>query len=652
MATVYSYIRFSTRKQEEGDSLRRQVELSNAWIKRNGHTLATKELHDLGRSGFHGRNLKSPDGKLREFLGMIESGRVRPGDILLVECLDRLSRQAMSDAKKMFEAILEAGVLLVVLRPYERVFTKDSIADPFGLMEPLMAFHLAHLESKNKSDRLKSVREHQRTRAIKEGSSFKFDGRGPSWLIWDANQKVFEINRDAADAIKFIFESTASGMGQRAVLTLVQKNFKAIGTSGRWNSSFIQKVLSDKSVLGIRQPMTTNADGLRVPIGPAIQDYYPAVITQELWHRAQSVKDGNKRKKGPSGKFVNLFSGLVKNAKDGHPMHIQTTRNGEYLQRRLVSYGHVSKVEASDSVSVDYFSMESMLLSQLSEIRMEDLRSGIGASELRVKRQELTGIEVQLRRIETDLASADADEYETLRNAAKIARNNRDRVRKEAEKLQSEINADKPLAHAKELMGLIANASGDEKQSLRLRLRALIGEFVEAIHLKPEKHFGRVYCICQVTYVGGMVRQFGWGPGWKTNGSGKSVDHCCLAFTVDLRDQAACQPPLLAKIAGMLTKPAERPVDMDIPSTVGAAAQLFLRIRRSELTYESFKTFPSKISRFVEFSGADTPVSRLRKRDLEVFQRWLSTERLADSTSRVTMGRVREFLRWLRVNDV
>ena len=60
MALVYSYIRFSSKKQAKGDSLRRQTE-GEEWIEKNGHTKASLTLHDLGVSAFRGNGECNPD---------------------------------------------------------------------------------------------------------------------------------------------------------------------------------------------------------------------------------------------------------------------------------------------------------------------------------------------------------------------------------------------------------------------------------------------------------------------------------------------------------------------------------------------------------------------------------------------------------------
>jgi hypothetical protein len=49
MATVYSYLRFSRPEQMQGDSQRRQIDKTRAWVDRNKLTLdESLDLRDLG----------------------------------------------------------------------------------------------------------------------------------------------------------------------------------------------------------------------------------------------------------------------------------------------------------------------------------------------------------------------------------------------------------------------------------------------------------------------------------------------------------------------------------------------------------------------------------------------------------------------------
>src|SRR5262249_6868156 len=111
----YSYIRFSSPEQAKGDSLRRQTEAADAWCHKNGVALATATtLHDLGKSAFLGKHRENPDRyALAAFLKMVERGRVPRGSFLIVENLDRLTREHTRAAVTLFLSILEQSVSVV-----------------------------------------------------------------------------------------------------------------------------------------------------------------------------------------------------------------------------------------------------------------------------------------------------------------------------------------------------------------------------------------------------------------------------------------------------------------------------------------------------------------------------------------------------------
>src|SRR3954467_5373131 len=92
---VYSYVRFSSIKQAQGTGQKRQEDAAAAWCRARGLALV-RDYQDLGISGFKGRNVT--EGALAAFLRAIEAGIVPPGATLLVENLDRLSRQQVNKA--------------------------------------------------------------------------------------------------------------------------------------------------------------------------------------------------------------------------------------------------------------------------------------------------------------------------------------------------------------------------------------------------------------------------------------------------------------------------------------------------------------------------------------------------------------------------
>ena len=94
-ATAYSYVRFSSRKQEEGDSIRRQMKMAQDYCDRMGYRLDNSLRQDRGVSAYRGKNVTK--GALGDFLAKIAAGKISPPDILVVENLDRLTQLPHGD---------------------------------------------------------------------------------------------------------------------------------------------------------------------------------------------------------------------------------------------------------------------------------------------------------------------------------------------------------------------------------------------------------------------------------------------------------------------------------------------------------------------------------------------------------------------------
>jgi hypothetical protein len=88
---VFSYLRFSSDKQQWGDSERRQGQQALEWYKLNGRTLCEQTFADRGVSGWKGANRTY--GALGALLKVAQDG-----DTILVEDCDRWSRESPLDS--------------------------------------------------------------------------------------------------------------------------------------------------------------------------------------------------------------------------------------------------------------------------------------------------------------------------------------------------------------------------------------------------------------------------------------------------------------------------------------------------------------------------------------------------------------------------
>src|SRR4051812_22462737 len=120
-----SYIRFSTQKQEHGFSLVRQLEGTKSFCRR--HNLFLDEsltVKDLGQSAFKGKNADS--GNLGVFLNAVREKKIARGTVLVVEALDRLTRNNIVEASHLLTDILRQGIDVGMVTE-DKVYSYDYI---------------------------------------------------------------------------------------------------------------------------------------------------------------------------------------------------------------------------------------------------------------------------------------------------------------------------------------------------------------------------------------------------------------------------------------------------------------------------------------------------------------------------------------------
>ncbi|KAA1050863.1 recombinase family protein [Pseudocitrobacter sp. 73] len=150
---LYSYVRFSSAKQSEGNSLERQQDTARRIADRYDLELDTTAYHDLGMSAFKGKN--ALEGKLSEFIKQIGE-KVPVGSWLVVENLDRISRDDAWSALDIFKSILSKGVIIVTGMDEKVYKYADVKNNPSDLIISLLMFTRAHDESLAKKNRVEA----------------------------------------------------------------------------------------------------------------------------------------------------------------------------------------------------------------------------------------------------------------------------------------------------------------------------------------------------------------------------------------------------------------------------------------------------------------------------------------------------------------
>ncbi|HDC4536582.1 TPA: recombinase family protein [Enterobacter asburiae] len=332
MKKAISYIRFSTKNQSVGDSTKRQGKYISDWLKHNPDYYLDENLKfkDLGISGFSGANAKSGD--FGEFLSAVEKGFIEPGSVLLVESLDRVSRQDIDAAGEQLRKILRAGVEVVTLVD-NSWYTKDSLKDPLSMIKAILVMQRAHEESAMKSSRLRSVWAAKRDKAIQTGQIMS--KRCVAWLRVSEDRSGFEFIPENVKAVQRVFALRLEGLSHAKITAKMNaEGFSTLNqfnpVKGGWSQTSVTELLSNRAVIGFKVP----SKSMVVKGVAEIPDYYPSVITNEQFYAVQQLKQGTGRKPSSDKPLLtNLFKGVLRCSKCGYIMiltGVTEKRSGNY----------------------------------------------------------------------------------------------------------------------------------------------------------------------------------------------------------------------------------------------------------------------------------------------------------------------------------
>lgn len=306
---AYSYLRFSTPEQMKGDSFRRQSAMAEAWATAHGLELDGSSYQDLGISAFRGANAET--GRLGEFLAAVEDGVIERGSYLLIESLDRLSRNTPRKAVRLLESICDEGITLVTLAD-GKVYTKDVLdSDHTAFMWAFMVAIRANEESEMKARRLRAVWQSKRDRAAEKPMT----SRCPAWLVLDKETGTFDVIEERAAVVRRIFDMLLQGVGKENIAeTLNREGVPRFGRGMHWHRSYIQKLSENSAVVGTMIPhehLHVDGKSTRRALEP-VEGYYPAIIDPETFQRVQSLRIGTSSAVNRTPGAVNLLAGLAR----------------------------------------------------------------------------------------------------------------------------------------------------------------------------------------------------------------------------------------------------------------------------------------------------------------------------------------------------
>jgi DNA invertase Pin-like site-specific DNA recombinase len=306
--TVYSYTRWSSKPQSRGDSERRQLEAAQNWCSQRSLTLSATEVDD-GISAKAGKNRVADSGLSRLL------SRVRPGDYLLVEDNDRLSREDWLTASNFIHDITSKGVTIVTLQNGNEITADKFRRDPGCFLPSVLRSFTGNDENVKKSLRVKAAWVTKR-QEIKEGKAIR--QKLPGWF---SHEKSFMggktilgkivVDETKAATVREIFRLTLAGWGSRRIA----KHFNATkvpsvsGQSPHWNGySLLATIIRNPAVMGDYRVIEN-----KKPTGEVIKGIFPPVVDEKTFYAANAAATGHRKLTTPAEAITsNIATGLVR----------------------------------------------------------------------------------------------------------------------------------------------------------------------------------------------------------------------------------------------------------------------------------------------------------------------------------------------------
>lgn len=393
MTRVISYTRFSSKRQAKGVSYARQIEAARKWCAANGYVLDENDQYeDLGVSGFSGKN--ASQGALSVLLKKLLLGEIERGTILIVEALDRLTRRSLSEAITLLTNLSQNGLRIVTLAD-NQTYDTSKMNDLGGFLMSVVTLYRGHQESAYKSARVRDAFQ----RARKEGSQKVF-GSAPGWLSREDKSLPWVIDEEKAAVVRRVFELSAAGFGSKLIAKKANDEGWIVPTrlakqEDGWHAQMAGALLRNRAVVGEHQHRIRTYEAQEKhwqgnPIGDVIADYYPRIISDELWNLARSSISARAVAKRRDTQYYNVFSGVMYCGHCGAPIQRKSEKSGHSKGQLQCSYKLAGK---TDCKTMAVNRADPSILQSIYEYSIQTL----GTDEARKAEAEIAALETEIK---------------------------------------------------------------------------------------------------------------------------------------------------------------------------------------------------------------------------------------------------------------
>ncbi len=368
---AYIYSRVSKESQaKEGEGLKRQIERAEKFIETENNINTgyryqlVDEIIDAGLSAYYGKNT-SQNGGLGAFLEAAKQGEIKEKSLLIVEAVDRLSRLPADYSRQLFAKLREYKIDVAITK-FSLIIPHDEQLDMGVDLLLTAAFHLAHMESEQKSQRIKATFDKKRREETEGGE--KRTSICPAWMKLSSCKKYFELIPEHVEVLTKMIDMKLEGYGCHRITKYLNENNISSFSGKSWRTEVVNKYLKMIQLKGEFQRVEhKEVDGKtkKVPVGAPIENYYPRVIDNPKFLALQSTFPTSVKGRVGSS-FPNLFRGLLRcpscgnilsysKPSRGHPkLRCRSRLDNQGCTQKFTRYAPIEKHLVQSLVGLDY----------------------------------------------------------------------------------------------------------------------------------------------------------------------------------------------------------------------------------------------------------------------------------------------------------
>lgn len=402
-----SYARVSSEKQLSGEGLGRQLRGTTDWIKANAEYPIRLDLTltDEARSAWKGDHV-GEDGALGKMLEMVRAGTIKRGTVLLVEALDRLSRQNVWNATHQLTGLVTAGITVITTHDNKIYSADPRFADKGAaigdLIMSVVIMANAHEESEKKSGRISDTKalraiEAQTTKNVLHQNT-------PGWIrvaeaATTSNRATrrYELIQRHAETVRRIFTMGLDHGAAYVTRLLIDDKVEAFGRSGKWNIRYVKNILASRAPLGHLE----TRQGI-------INDILPRIIDDDLWLQVQAACQARTGKGGAKiGGTVNLLAGLGRCSECGGNMRVN--RHAGTRRQYYECTNHVVLRTCKNTCRYRVDVIEKAILADLGWLTVSE-RKTVPVADLAAMASNLATLKAREQRLAARLKMLDDDD--------------------------------------------------------------------------------------------------------------------------------------------------------------------------------------------------------------------------------------------------